>query len=97
MATHLSTDIDYGVVGDAEMEAALARRPQAGLAERSLYAGYVHEAFLTALEPHGHELVFQFSLGAEPLPYETGARLNQKPWRSSPTTLRGIPSCAFKC
>ena len=77
MATHLSTDIDYRPVSDAEMEAALARRTQAGLAERSLYAAYVHEAFLTALEPHGQELVFQFSLGAEPLPFETGARLSQ--------------------
>jgi hypothetical protein len=78
MATHLSTDIDYRLVSDAEMEAALARRAEAGLAERSLYAGYVHEAFLTALEPHAERLVFQFSLGAEPLPYETGARLNQQ-------------------
>jgi hypothetical protein len=77
MATHLSTDIDYRLVSDGEMEAALARRAEAGLAERSLYAAYVHEAFLTALEPHAHELVFQFSLGAEPLPYETGARLSQ--------------------
>jgi hypothetical protein len=77
MATHLSTDIDYRPVSDAEMDAALARRAQAGLAERSLYAAYVHEAFLTALEPHGKELVFQFSLGAEPLPFETGARLSQ--------------------
>jgi glucuronate isomerase len=78
MATHLSTDIDYRLVSEAEMEAALARRAQAGLAERSLYAAYVHEAFLTALEPHAHEIVFQFSLGAEPLPYETGARLSQR-------------------
>ena len=77
MATHLSTDIDYRPVSDAEMESALARRSQAGLAERSLYAAYVHEAFLTALEPHGGEIVFQFSIGAEPLPFETGARLNQ--------------------
>ena len=77
IATHLSTDIDYRIVDDAEMEAALARRPQAGLAERSLYAAYVHEIFLTALERHGREIVFQFSLGAEPLPFGTGARLAQ--------------------
>jgi len=30
MATHLSTDIDYSPVSDAQMEAALARRAQAG-------------------------------------------------------------------
>ncbi len=77
MATHLSTDVSYHWVSDAEMEAALARRAEAGLAERSTYAAYVHEAFLTALEPRADEFVFQFSFGAEPLPYETGARLNQ--------------------
>ena len=41
---------------------------QAGLAERSIYAAYVHEAFLTKLEAHADELVFQFSFGAEPPP-----------------------------
>ncbi len=77
LATHLSTDIDYRLVGESEMEAALARRPQAGLAERGVYAAYVHERFLTALEQHAGEIVFQFSLGAEALPYGTGARLGQ--------------------
>ena len=77
LATHLSTDIDYRPISDSEMEAALARRPQAGLAERGVYAAYVHERFLTALEQHSGELVFQFSLGAEALPYQTGARLAQ--------------------
>ncbi len=96
MATHLSTDIDYRVVGDAEMEAALARRPQAGLAERSLYAGYVHEAFLTALEPHAHELVFQFSLGAEPLPYETGARLSQNTLAQLADSIARHPKLRFQ-
>src|SRR5206468_11258831 len=63
-ATHLSTDLDYRLVKDAEMEQALARRAQAGDAERDIYAGYVHECFLTALEKHGREIVFQFSFGA---------------------------------
>jgi glucuronate isomerase len=77
MATHISTDNDYKPVSEAEMAAALARRGEAGLAERSIYASYIFESFLTRLEPHGREIVFQFSLGAEPLPFETGARLNQ--------------------
>jgi hypothetical protein len=97
MATHLSTDIDYRPVSDAEMEAALARRPQAGLAERSLYAAYVHEAFLTALEPHGGELVFQFSLGAEPLPYETGARLSQTTLAQLADMIARHPRLRFQC
>ncbi len=97
MATHLSTDIDYRPVSDVEMEAALARRPQAGLAERSLYAAYVHEAFLTALEPHGGELVFQFSLGAEPLPFETGARLNQSTLAQLADMIARHPKLRFQC
>lgn len=77
-ATHLSTDIDYRPVSDSEMEAALRRRAESGPAERDVYASYVNEAFLTALEQHDNQIVFQFSLGAEPLPFETGSRLAQR-------------------
>src|ERR1041385_1262464 len=41
-ATHISTDIDYRFVSDAEMEAALARRSHAGAAERDTYASYIN-------------------------------------------------------
>ena len=34
--------------------------------------------FLTALEAHAGEIVFQFSFGAEPLPFETASRLSQR-------------------
>jgi hypothetical protein len=78
MATHLSTDIDYRPVSDDEMARALARRSQAGPAERDCYASYVNEAFLTALAAHAGEIVFQFSFGAEPLPFETASRLSQR-------------------
>ena len=97
MATHLSTDIDYRPVSDVEMEAALARRGQAGLAERSVYAAYVNEAFLTALEAHADELVFQFSLGAEPLPRETGARLSQTTLAQLGDMMARHPRLRFQC
>src|SRR5262249_1930402 len=45
-ATHLSTDIDYRLVSDREMEAALSRRARAGAVERDVYASYINEAFL---------------------------------------------------
>jgi hypothetical protein len=77
-ATHLSTDIDYGPVSDEEMARALVRRSQAGPAERDCSASYVNEAFLTALAAHADEIVFQFSFGAEPLPFETASRLSQR-------------------
>lgn len=77
-ATTFSSDIDYRLVSDAEMEAALARRGQAGIAERDIYASYINEIFLTELEKRGDRLVYQFAIGAEPLPYETGSRLPQR-------------------
>jgi glucuronate isomerase len=96
-ATHLSTDIDYGPVSDSAMEAALARRSEAGPRERDLYASYINEAFLTALEKHGQEIVFQFSLGAEPLPYETGSRLAQRTIAQLGEMIGRHPRLRFQC
>jgi len=77
-ATGFSTLIDYSLPTDAQMEAALRRRSEAGPAERDIYSSYINEAFLTALEQYADRIVFQFSLGAEPLPYETAAILQQR-------------------
>lgn len=78
LATHISTDLDLSLPTDQEMEAALQQRNQAGERERSIYASYINERFLNALEVKTDRVVFQFSLGAEPLPYETGSRLSQR-------------------
>ncbi len=67
-ATGFSTLIDYRPVGDAEMEAAIRRRGQAGPAERDIYASYINEAYLTALEKHAEKIVFQFSLAPSRCP-----------------------------
>jgi hypothetical protein len=96
-ATHISTDIDFRPVTDAEMEAALQRRPQAGPAERDIYASYINEAFLSALEKHGEEIVFQFSFGAEPLPYETGSRLSQRTIAQVGEMIGRHPKLRFQC
>ena len=94
-ATHLSTDIRFRLVSDAEMEAALARRAQAGPAERDTYASYVNEAFLTKLEER--EIVFQFSFGAEPLPFETGSRLGQETIAQLAEMIARHPRLRFQC
>lgn len=96
-ATHLSTDIDYRVVSEAEMESALARRGTAGERERDTYASYVNELFLTELEKHGNEIVFQFSFGAEPLPFETGSRLNQRTISQLAEMIARHPKLRFQC
>jgi glucuronate isomerase len=96
-ATHLSTDIDYRLIGDAEMEAALARRTTAGLAERDVYASHINEAFLSALEERVEAIVYQFSFGAEPLPYETGSRLTQRTIAQLAEMVGRHPRLRFQC
>ncbi len=96
-ATHLSTDIDYRDVSDADMAAAIGRRARAGPAERDCYASYVNEVFLTALEKHANEIVFQFSFGAEPLPFETASRLSQRTIGQVATLIGRHPSLRFQC
>lgn len=75
MASHLSTDIEYGCCSDEEMERALKRREAAGREESRIYANYIFDRFLDEFEKRGKGAVLQFSLGAEPLPMETGSKL----------------------
>ena len=96
-AQHLSTDIDYREVADAEMEAALARREQATEAERDVYASYLLHAFLGELERRGGGMVFQFSLGAEPLPFETASRLSQRTLGQVAEIVARYPGVRFMC
>ncbi len=96
-ATHLSTDIDYRPVTNDEMERALARRDRAGFLERDCYASYVNEAFLSALESQDQAIVFQFSFGAEPLPFETASRLAQRTIGQVAAMIGRHPRLRFQC
>jgi glucuronate isomerase len=96
-ATHISTDIDFRAVSDADMEEALARRSDAGPNERDIYASYINEAFLAALEARGAAIVFQFSFGAEPLPYETASRLSQRSIAQLAAMIGRHPRLRFQC
>jgi hypothetical protein len=95
MATHLSTDIRYRLVTEAEMAQALRGRDQAGPVERDVYASYVHELLLSKLAGRG--LVFQFSFGAEPLPFETGSRLSQRTVAELGEMIGRHPRLQFQC
>ncbi len=97
MATHISTDIRFRDVSDAEMEAALRRRSFAGPDERDIYASYIQEAFLTALERHDDRIVYQFSIGAEPLPFETASRLSQSTIAQLAEMIGRHPRLRFQC
>jgi hypothetical protein len=96
-ATHISTDIDFRQVSPAEMAAALSKRHGAGTPERDAYASYIHEAFLSGLEQYGDRIVFQFSFGAEPLPFETGSRLGQRTIGQLAEMIGRHPRLRFQC
>jgi hypothetical protein len=96
-ATGFSTDIDYEVPTDDMMADAIQRRSTAGARERDIYAAYICEAFLTELEKHGEEIVFQFSTGAEPLPHETASRLSQKTIQQLAEVIGRHPNLRFQC
>jgi glucuronate isomerase len=97
-ATHLSTDIDYRLVSDEEMAAALANRGAAGLQERDIYACWVHEQFLETLEEVcGDKILFQFSFAAEPLPFETVSRINPQSIAGLAEMIARHPGLRFQC
>jgi len=96
-AMGLSSDLDYRLPTDEDMAGALKRRAQAGPAERDLYAAYIGEAFLSALEKRGDEILFQFSLGAEPLPFETASRISQKTLAQLAQMVARHPKLRFQC
>ncbi|HEY3397936.1 MAG TPA: hypothetical protein VGM19_09800 [Armatimonadota bacterium] len=96
-AQHLSTDLDYRLISDEEMSAALQRRPQATEADRDVYASYLLEAFLQELESRDSDLVFQFSLGAEPLPFETASRISQRTIAQAAEIIARHPRVQFQC
>lgn len=96
-ATGLSTDIDYRLPNRPEMADALQRRAKAGPMERDLYAAYIGEAFLAALERRADEIVFQFSLGAEPLPFETASRVSQRTLAQLAEIVARHPRLRFQC
>lgn len=96
-AQHISTDMNYGLPDDDAMNDALRRRDAATDRERDLYAGYILNQFLAELEKRGDEIVFQFSLGAESLPFESGSRLRQRTCGQLAELVARYPRLRFMC
>ncbi len=96
-AQHISTDIHYRLVTDQEMDAAVSRRDCATVADRDTYASFLLDLFLAALSKHSHEFVYQFSLGAEPLPFETASRVSQRTIAQLADILQRYPKLRFMC
>jgi hypothetical protein len=96
-AQHISTDIHYRTVFDSQMQEALDKRLSAGHNERDVYASYLLESFLCELEKEPQPIMFQFSFGAEPLPYETASRLNQNSIAELAQIIARHPQIKFQC
>ena len=97
IANHLSTDIDYRPVTDDQMQKALDLRDNAGQAELDVYASYLFELLLEELEKNDPDLLFIFSLGAEPLPFETDSRVNQSTIKQLAQIVARHPKIKFQC
>ncbi len=96
-AHHVSTDMHYSLVSDEQMQKALDGRDNAGPGERDVYASYLFEHLLLELEKEHSEIAFQFSLGAEPLPFETSSRLSQATIRELAEVISRHPRIQFHC
>ncbi len=75
-ASHISTDIHYRPVSETEMEQAILRRDHAGAVEQEIYANYINAMYIDMMTRQRPDILLQFSIGAEPLPYETGSKLH---------------------
>lgn len=96
-AHHVSTDINYSLVTDDQMQKALDNRAAAGSTERDIYASYLFESLLNELEKGDNNKIFQFSLGAEPLPFETDSRLNQATIKQLAEIISRHQKISFHC
>ena len=96
-AQHISTDIEYREVDERTMAAAIRRRGRAGRGERDTYASYILEGFFRRLEQRRNGVVFHFSLGAEPLPFETASRLDQATIARLAGMVARHPGIRFQC
>lgn len=75
LPTHFSTDIQYQWATKEQMQKALLNRTAAGTYERDIYANYINQKYFECLSLRGEKTAVSISLGAEPLRYETGSRL----------------------
>jgi len=96
-AQHVSTDIDFGDAGEREMADAMHKRPKAGPQERDIYASFIMEEFFQRMGRQKSGVVFQFSLGAEPLPTETASRLSQRTLDHLGRMVARHPRVRFQC
>jgi hypothetical protein len=96
-AQHIATDMNLRRVTDADMADALTRRAEAGPEEQDIYSSYLLEGFCNRLEALERPIVYQFSTGAEALPFETGSRMRQETLGQLADLIARHPKMHFQC
>ena len=96
-AQHLSTAIHYDKPDAAVLQQAIDNREHAGAAERDVYSSALLHEFLGELSRRSPGIVFQFSLGAEALPFESGAFLRQDTLVRLAEIIANYPDVSFMC
>ena len=95
-AQHISTDIHFCQATEEMMEEALKNRDHAGERERDIYSSFVFQRFLDTYQKKCSNVVFQFSIGAEPLPFETGSKLRTESVSDLANFLAKNPNMQFQ-
>jgi len=94
---HISTDIIYTEYTKDEIQEAINSRETANAHEQSVYASTILNTFLNELQERETKTAFQFSLGAEPLPFESGTWLRQQTIKDISVLLNRYPHVHFMC
>jgi len=96
VTSHITTVIKWRLgVTDEEMAQAIQNRATAGEYERDVYACYIFEKFLDEYAARGIKTPLAFSIGAEPLPYETGSIMREETILEIAGIIEKYPSIMF--
>nr|MDO8088155.1 hypothetical protein [Candidatus Sigynarchaeum springense] len=96
-ANHFSTGINYQDVTEEQMMKSLANRAHATEHDRDVYACFILQEYLNALERQSRKVVFTFSVGAEPMEHETASLLPQKTLGQLMNVFAKHPALRFVC
>ena len=94
-ATHYSSGYNYRRVSEEEMQRAFANRENATVEDGEIYANYLYRKYLDKLIESDSRIIQVFSIGAEPLPYETSASLRSETWGQLASMFADYPEITF--
>ena len=94
-AAHFSTYIHYEKVTRRDVEKALENRGNAGEKERDIYSNYINRLYIEQMTENYPDVMLSFSMGAEPLPFETGSILRMETISELADLFHEFPNTKF--